>query len=142
MLFRSLFSNFTPAGFFNAILSFSYSRHNRCSCINCQNCPIESVVHLVFLCPYAVAVWFHIVGILGKPIFKIASSVHDVWQNSWEMVKVGGYMSKKEWSSRFICTIWHIWKRRNNAFFRDQRTEAQPLAFKIILEMDLWFKNS
>lgn len=47
-------------------------------CINCENCPVESLVHLIFLCPYAIAVWFHIASLLGKSIFKIASSVKEV----------------------------------------------------------------
>ena len=35
-------------------------------CVGCQNCPVESLAHLLFLCPFAVEVWFHIASTLDR----------------------------------------------------------------------------
>lgn len=32
--------------------------HCEMPCPMCSNCPCESVLHLIFLCPFAVEVWF------------------------------------------------------------------------------------
>lgn len=110
-------------------------------CVCCLNCPSESILHLVFLCPFAVEVWFHIANFLKRPLFKIGASVQNVWEGYWNLVKSQGRMSKKEWTSRFICAIWNLWKNRNAIIFREQRTAAKILALRTIQEMNLWLNN-
>lgn len=67
-------------------------------CVACADCRIESIVHLLFLCPFAVSVWFHIATLMNRPIMKIAGTVHQIWRDSWQLVKSRGRMSKKKWA--------------------------------------------
>lgn len=107
-------------------------------CVCCSNCPVESLAHLLFLCPFAVEVWFHIATSLNRHIMKVAGTVTLIWQKSWEMVKSQGGMSKRDWVSRFVCTMWNIWKNRNCIIFRNQGLPATLLASRIMDEMRLW----
>lgn len=110
-------------------------------CVCCRNCPVESTIHLLFLCPEAVATWFHLSNLLSSPILKIEATVEKIWEESWRMVKRKGKMRKKEWVTRFICTAWHIWKNRNDILFNRHKTEAKALAYRSYKEMELWLKH-
>lgn len=109
-------------------------------CALCQDCPVESIVHVLFLCPYAVTVWFNVALLLDRPIFQIAGTVHQIWEASWAKVQQQGGMSKQDWCSRFICVAWSIWKQRNMVIFRDEYIDAKFVAVKAVQEMSLWKK--
>lgn len=109
-------------------------------CVCCQQCPIESSLHLLFLCPYAVAIWFHVANLMSNPIFKIASSIdHEIFRSSWTMVRGRG-MKKREWATSFLCVAWNIWKNRNAIIFREQGVDAKALAYRCLGEMRLWLQ--
>lgn len=107
-------------------------------CSVCQNCPTESIAHVLYLCPYAVSVWFHVAAMLGYPLMKPAGIVEGIWNASWEMAKQGGYQPTKEWVVRFSCVSWHIWKQWNNVVFNNREIEALILAKRCVEEMKLW----
>lgn len=48
-------------------------------CEMCNNCPVESILHLLFLCPYAVTVWFEI----------SSSSTSHSWLRQWQWKQSG-----------------------------------------------------
>lgn len=85
-------------------------------CVCCQNCPVESILHLLFLWSFAVEAWFHVATSMNRPIMKIAGSVQKILEDSWEMVKAQGGMSKKEWSSRKYLEVpkWNYFQRKKN----------------------------
>lgn len=66
------------------------------NCVLCTNCPVESQLHLIFLCPVAVHVWFKVSALIRRTIFKCAGSVQGVLENSWELVRLQGGMSHKK----------------------------------------------
>lgn len=115
--------------------------HIEVQCPLCQNCPVESALHVLFLCPYAIEVWFNIGRLLDRPIFQIAGTVRDVWEASWSAVQSQGGMSKREWTGRFACAAWFIWKQRNKAVFTSEWAEAKVVAVQVIQEMELWKRN-
>lgn len=110
------------------------------TCVMCDNCPVESVLHLLYLCPYATTVWFYVAQSLKRPIMKQAMTVQGILSCSWQMVKQQGGMSRKEWMSRFICVTWIIWKQRNAVVFGDNRLPPRLLAERCITERHLWLK--
>lgn len=115
--------------------------HLNRGCVCCQQCPVESALHIFFLCPFAVAVWYHVSKILSKPLMKIQITVDQIVCSSWEMVRNNGHMGRKEWACRFICVTWQLWKHRNDIIFRDQRLEAKALAYRCVYHMEEWLRH-
>lgn len=87
-------------------------------CVMCSNCPIESALHLFYLCPYSVEVWFHVGQMLNQQLMKPGLTVEIIWETSWNMVRSTGQMSNMDWISRFLCVAWHIWKKKEHSHFR------------------------
>lgn len=110
------------------------------NCAMCDNCPVESSFHVLFLCPYATHVWFEVARTLGKQIFKPALTISRIWKHSWRMVQAHSTMTQREWTSRFICIVWRIWKQRNAVVFGDQRLPPRILANRCTEEMKMWLK--
>lgn len=53
------------------------------------------------------------------------------------MVSKEGGMDKKEWTTRFICLAWHIWKNRNDIIFNRKGVEPKAVAYRAYQEMEL-----
>lgn len=109
-------------------------------CVICNNCPAESQLHLIFLCPIAVQIWVIVSSMIGQPIFKPADTIHGIWDSSWAMVRRQGSMPHTEWMARFICTAWNIWKARNEKIFRGLSQRPETVAFRAAQEMRLWLR--
>lgn len=107
-------------------------------CSLCQNSPIESIAHVLYLCPYAVSVWFNVAKLLKRPIMKPSGMVENIWNSSWDMVRSTGVMPISEWYVRFICTAWFIWKQRSRVVFGDQCLGTIIVASRCVEEMRLW----
>lgn len=107
-------------------------------CSVCRNCPTESIAHVLYLCPYAVSVWFHVASLLTYPLMKPAGTVKEIWNASWEMVRIGGSLRIKDWALKFSCVSWHIWKQRNNVVFNNKETDALIIANRCVEEMKIW----
>lgn len=97
-------------------------------CEMCRDCLIESILHLLYLCPYAVGVWFEISQLLNRAIMAPAMTVQGIWDASWAKVRAKGGISKKVWIVMLCCVSWAIWKQRNAVVFGDQRLPVKLLA--------------
>lgn len=80
-------------------------------CQMCMQCPIESVLHLIFLCPNATEVWYEMSVRLGYRIMVPQVTMVDIWETSKSQVNRRGGRIGKEWGVFFACTCWHIWKQ-------------------------------
>ena len=47
-------------------------------CVLCSNCPVESGLHLFYLCPYTVEVWFHISNNLNIALIKPGLTIQSI----------------------------------------------------------------
>lgn len=78
--------------------------------------------------------------ILGKDLIQWATTVDEIIDRSWQMVKRQKKLSKGQWLSRFICVAWEIWKQRNAVIFRDQKLPPKIVANRCLPEMNMWLK--
>lgn len=112
-------------------------------CVLCNNCPMESCLHLFFLCPYATAVWFSLSILTGQMLMRPAMSVEQIWNES-EQRCIQRYGSnnnrrnKKIWEARFGATCWLLWKQRNRVIFGEGLNPPQMLANDVVVESQLW----
>lgn len=109
-------------------------------CQICQNCPTESALHLIFLCPVAVQVWCELTARVGFRLMQPAQSVDEIWEKSRVHARLLGKEIYKQWQSLFMCACWHMWKRRNDKIFSGRMTATQLLADRIVQEGRLWLK--
>lgn len=115
-------------------------RHIHCElkCVVCNDCPKKSSLHLLFLCAYATHVWFIVSNMLGYRLMHQAMTVQDIWLVSRE---ARGGKKKKEWVTQFMCTLWSLWKHRNEVVFGGTRVEPRILAERIVQDCELWMKH-
>lgn len=111
--------------------------HCEFGCVLCLNCPIESALHLFFLCPYAVHVWFLVSAELGIKIFSPQGTVEQIWHESLKVYKQSSGGTAKNWIMWFVCVTWFLWKERNERIFRGRRP-PNIVADKILAEGRLW----
>lgn len=105
----------------------------------CNNCPVESAAHLLFLCPYATTVWFD-TGIRGDSILtNNQMSTSAIWTNFVNTAKTKGVNVKKH-MGKVLCTVWELWKQRNQVLFGGQKLPPKHLADRIDQEYKLWEK--
>lgn len=112
------------------------------NCIMCNNCPGESALHLIFLCPYAVAVLIAVSRLMGQQIMVPGLSVQQIWYSSRRMYRTHHQqtISRKIWETRFVATCWFLWKQRNKVIFGGKLKPPEFLAKDIMLESELWIK--
>lgn len=91
--------------------------------IMCQNCPIESALHLFFLCPYAMNVWWLICSKLGFQLFKPHDTVEQIRYESLAAYKNSSNGWVATWIMWFVCVTWFLWKERNERVFRGERRQ-------------------
>lgn len=105
---------------------------NDSGCVMCGNCPCESLLHLILLCPVAMEVWYELSARLGYRVMVIQPSVVQIWTES-------NARCSKEWSSLFASACWHIWKRRNEKIFTGHAVTSKMLAERIlIVDVRMW----
>ena len=92
--------------------------HCTLGCVMCRNCPIESSLHLFFLCPYAVHVWYLVSSKLGFQLFRPGGTVESIWYNSLAAYKNSSNGDEITWIMWFVCVAWTLWKERNERVFR------------------------
>lgn len=110
--------------------------------INCQTCTAgrpETLVHLLFTCAHAKAVWRLLTDDWGYGFLSTeGASLADEWEISLSRARATVRFKMKQWLTRIICACWHIWKHRNGTIFRGQRVPPFILANRIIGESLIW----
>lgn len=103
-------------------------------CVICNNCPVESSLHLLFLCPFATRVFFSFkwIGV----IMHQDLTVQAIWLKSARMRG-----TRKEWVVQFMATLWLLWKHRNEVIFGGARKEPKTLAERAVQDSALWLKH-
>lgn len=71
-------------------------------CVICNNCPVESSLHLFFLCLFAAHVWFLVSREVGYKVMQQDLTVQDIWHKS---ARMRGNRKKKEWAALFLATL-------------------------------------
>ena len=104
-------------------------------CTLCE-AEIETEDHLLVKCKIAEEVCEWILDWCGMAARK--------FQNIEEFLDYGaswGNCPKKEIAGLiFYCTLWHIWKARNNKIFNKVNTSPAKIADDIILQSYEWYK--
>lgn len=77
-------------------------------CVICENCPTESALHLIFLCPCAIEVWYEMAAKIGYRLMVPQSTILEIWTVSKEQANRRGRKCRVEWGSYFACTCWHL----------------------------------
>lgn len=109
-------------------------------CVLCDNCPVESILHLLYLCLYAVTVWFEVSRITGITLMTPALTILQIWDKSWQQVRTTGRIPYKQRLARFICVSWMIWKQRNAVVFNKDRLPPTILARRSAKDMQIWLQ--
>lgn len=112
----------------------------RQTCLMCQNCPSESAIHLLFLCPNAVQIWFGVAAHFGFRVMIPKLTIDEIICTSRQQAELEGEAKRKVWNSLFMCTCWMIWKQRNNKVFTGVQTPTEVVVNRIIEETRLWMK--
>lgn len=86
-------------------------------CEMCRNCPVESILYLIYLYPYALSVMFEVARMLDCALMTPTMTVQEVWEKSWDKVQEKGKIKQQKWMMMFICVAWNIWKQRNAVVF-------------------------
>lgn len=107
-------------------------------CHMCQDDSMETALHLLVQCPFALQVWSLLNARLGFSLKAQGSCIMDVWVDSRQ---ARGSLSVVQWSVWFSCTMWHIWKQRNERVFRNIEMTPSLLFAKILSEGRLWSKH-
>lgn len=114
---------------------------NEGSCQMCRNCPSESVLHLLFLCPNAVQIWFGVSLQMGFRVMIPRMAIEEIICKSREQAHMEGVQQAKLWDSVFWCTCWMIWRQRNELIFSDKLLPPHIVVHRIIGEAMLWTKS-
>lgn len=111
-------------------------------CVMCNNCPAESALHLLFLCPYAVAMWMALANLTGQSFMTPEMSVQQIWRKAWHTFRSQSPLraTHRVWETRFAAAVWLLWKQRNRVVFGGPRKPPAMLAEDIMVESNLWLQ--
>ncbi|KAF3322383.1 hypothetical protein FCM35_KLT13524 [Carex littledalei] len=100
-------------------------------------------LHLFFLCPYAVEMWYTLASVTGQVYFTPEMSVQQIWLSSWARLRNQrpSRPKRKAWEAVFAAAIWLLWKQRNKVVFGGYLTTPNLLAREVVVESNLWLHN-
>lgn len=113
----------------NCLATSSNLRHRGLSisrrCLTCLH-DNEDAFHIFRLCPLAIEAWESANLQLQVPIPQLLSI--SSWLDFWisKLIEKDGFNETR--LPTFICTLWAIWKTRNNQIFRQTRATLQILS--------------
>lgn len=113
-------------------------------CVMCSSNWDETAVHLLFRCSYARRVWRIVESELGCKLVSantvqgVVPTVRYIWEAS--RLAGGNTITSQVWMVRFLCTLWWIWRQRNNRIFRGEVVPPEMLAWKVLQEGAMWLK--
>lgn len=107
-------------------------------CVVCQSTDIETAIHLIFQCSYAVQTWQEVQSRIGVRIIASGQSLQEIWHNSLQLQ--GNRYWYKMKPILISCGCWLLWKQRNGIVFNDKRLPPRILADRIVHEFQMWAK--
>lgn len=96
------------------------------NCTMCTSGCLETALHLLFLCPYAIGIWHRVSSYPGTEIVQLEDSVQGTWLKS-EKIPTTKH-ARKRWRVFFSCTCWAIWRNRNLRIFEGKRVPMDVVA--------------
>ncbi|XP_078177552.1 bidirectional sugar transporter SWEET4-like isoform X3 [Carex rostrata] len=112
----------------------------RTECAMCQNCNLETALHLLILCPFAKQVWSQVSMKLGYKLIEEGRSLEETWSKSILQTIAKPTDWRITGPVRIICVCWWIWRQRNAVVFAGKEMRPQQLADLICMEMMLWMR--
>lgn len=112
--------------------------HCESRCAVCQNCSMETSLHLFFRCSFSRRVWTRLNCLLGISIIHFGDSVQAIVDNSWSWCK--NRCSRNKWGSYFFSICWYLWRGRNQKIFEDCVVDPDWMAHRARREAELWMK--
>ncbi|KAG2325843.1 hypothetical protein Bca52824_008571 [Brassica carinata] len=106
----------------------------------CKRCgALETPLHLLLSCPFAVQVWQETPA-LFKPTADSISSLSELLLSNTKMINLPptGLAS----TPLYPWLYWHLWKSRNLFIFEDKAWTASEVALKAIHDARVWEKAS
>ncbi|KAL7198649.1 hypothetical protein ACSBR2_021034 [Camellia fascicularis] len=106
-------------------------------CVFCQ-AEVESLNHVLLLCPFAWKVWSNLMkwwGLLWVSPSSVVMLMH--WWLGWKSRK----KEKQVWRSILIAALWSLWKCRNDYLFNGQQHTCEDLCELIKVRVALWLKS-
>lgn len=107
-------------------------------CTFCNDCTLETSMHLFFQCSYAVTYWNEIARLTGGHLMKPSDTVQNTYEFS---ARSRGTMRKKTWAVLFWAACWLLWKERNNRIFERKEKPPVLVAQRAVQEGFLWLKH-
>lgn len=86
----------------------------------CVSCRQEIAHHIFFRYRYTTVVWREVARRKGREVMTIGNSVHQTWNKSWDKIRQGDAMPRKEWATLFMCIMWSLWKKMNKKVFSNK----------------------
>lgn len=108
-------------------------------CIMCEECLLETTVHLMFECRFAKEVWFRLGQVAPTTFTNVAREEMEI-ADAWEsfLLLARGNCSRMRELVLFAC--WYVWKARNSKIFRDENVIPRILSERIWGEYLMWCK--
>lgn len=109
----------------------------------CNVCPLQlrDNISLFFKCKYATMIWRGISRCKGRDVLTVGNSIQQTWEKSWEKFRQGPATTRSDWAYLFMCTLWNIWKQRNDKVFSDKfKPPNYILVQQILQEAQLWMR--
>ncbi|XP_078173298.1 uncharacterized protein LOC144567120 [Carex rostrata] len=83
--------------------------------ITCDDCSMETAMHLFFQCWFATALWNKMTTLLGHRIMWPGHTLRLTYLTSWRRRMTN--IPREEWCVYFIAACWFLWKERNLKLF-------------------------
>ncbi|KAL0712935.1 hypothetical protein Bca4012_019913 [Brassica carinata] len=110
------------------------SRRGMMSNTTCRRCgELETEIHVLFHCPFAVKVW-DLIPAMHKPF----SSINSVHQLLHSCLKIVNLPHAGVSSPLFPWILWNLWTGRNQLLFKDKKFTEQEVVSKAIRDARAW----
>lgn len=109
-------------------------------CQMCQRCPSESALHLIFLCPNSIQVWYEIAVKVGYRLMAPDTNIEVSMAQIETTCKIKGENQIQRMVLVILMCLLDICKSQNEKYFSGRLTNSLVLADQIVEEGHLWLK--
>lgn len=106
-------------------------------CRSCREDKEENVEHIFFKCKHAVEIWDLMGNWLGVN-FPVNGNIQDIVVN---FSKMACGKARKVWQLFWNCTIWMLWRSRNEGIFQNGERNNREIFKRIKFNIWQWVKN-